>query len=193
MPLPAILAGAALKLSPVGKFLKAMPWQVWAVVALIVVYGVGSCVHEKKADAALAAADKAGYDRANARIRAKALRIEREVRRIDASITPLIRNQVDAENRVTAERADALLLRGPGRAACALRTPLPDSAGGHDPAGGGAGAAAAGVPEPDRIAVPFDYAVKDEKVDDANRTEVLAWRRWHKSWTEAWAKLSTSE
>lgn len=184
--------GLALKLFA-GKALAAaknIPWQVWAVAALVLAIGVTGCVHLRNDKAAVKAADAAGYTRAMVEVRNRALEIERKAKALDAKITTMIRNQADAENRVTTERAGALLLRGPGRAACSIRPAVPGSAGGHDPAGGGADVAPAGLPEPDRIAVPFGYAVKQGATCDGNLTEVKAWRKWHKSFTEAWAKLA---
>jgi hypothetical protein len=176
-----------------GKFLKSIPWQLWAVAGGVTLFSVGSCMHEKKVDAIVAAADKTGYDRAMEEVRVKSLRDLRLAREAEARINPAIRNQADAENRVTNDRRADLLLRGPGRAACHVNPTVPGSAGGHDSGSGEAGATTAEVPAADRIAVPFDYAVNDEAVDDANLTEVKAWRTWHKSYTEAWAKLASPD
>lgn len=179
-----------MKLTGAGEFLKKIPWQLYAVFVVVLTIGITGCVHLRNDKKEVAAADLAGYNRAMAKVRLKALRIERAANALEAKITAPIRSQVDADNRADIERSSALLMRGPGRAACVLSTPLPVSPSGHDQAGGGAGVAPTGMLGSDRIAVPFDYAVKDETIDDANRREVLAWRSWHKSFTEEWAKLN---
>lgn len=175
-----------------GKILgaaKSIPWQLWAIGAFVLAIGIGGCVHLRNDKAAVKAADKAGYNRAMDEVRARALEIERKARELEAKITPLIRSKVDAENRAIADRQHSLRLRGPGKAACAVSAAVSSGAGRHNPSGGRTDSPAAGVLEPDRIAVPFEYIVTQGSTCDLNRTEVIAWREWHKAYTEAWKQL----
>lgn len=177
------LARLALKLSPVGRILKAIPRPVWIALIIFALLGLGSCLHQRSVKRFGEERFAAGYAKAVEDGKKRVKKVEQK----STQITTEIRSKSDEEIRNNAQRADGLRLRGPGAAAC--RNPgLPAGASGHVAPGGGTGASAAGVPEQDRIAVPFDYAVDEEEIDDANRIEVLAWREWHKRLTEEWAR-----
>jgi hypothetical protein len=75
-------------------------------------------------------------------------------------------------------------VRGPGQARCTA-TVRPSASSRPDATSGTANAPSAGVSEPDRGAVPWDWLVGQAKVCDLNRSEVLSWREWHRQLTEA--------
>lgn len=176
------LAAVALKLSPVGRFLKAVPWQVWAAIGLAVALWLGVQWHQHEAGQALEAAEKRGEDRAYANVEAKAKALEEKAR----ELAQQIRSRTDETNRRIAGDADDLRLRGPGRAACPVAPPA--GAGGRDEAGGAGDAAGPQMPSGDRAAVPWGWLVDRAEQCDLNRAEALAWREWRRRYTAEWEK-----
>lgn len=102
------------------------------------------------------------------------------------------------ELRANAALADALRLRGPGRAAACFNpgggAGLSASPGGHDAPGGAADAGVAGLPDETPMAIlPWPELIQRSEDADADRSEVIAWRDWFarnkKAWDEYREKL----
>jgi hypothetical protein len=70
-PLIAWLAKSALMTSPFGTFLKKIPWQVWAVIATIILLYVGVKWHDHEVKKTY----QAGYDQALADVKAEAAKV----------------------------------------------------------------------------------------------------------------------
>lgn len=181
--LAGIGASVALRMSPVGAFLKRIPRWVWIALAVVLIIVAGLWWHGRQVKAFGEERFNAGYAKAIEDGKKRVRKVEQK----STKITTEIRSKSDEEIRRNTRRADDLRLRGPGAAAC-LNSGIPDSASGHDAAGGQPDASGARVPEQNRIALPFNYAVDQAEVADANRIEVLAWREWHRRLTDEWAK-----
>lgn len=185
--LAGIGASVMLKMSPVGRLLKAIPRPVWIALGAALLLLLGFWWHGRQVKAFGAERFAAGYAKAVEDGKKRVRKVEQN----SAKITTEIRSKSDEEIRRNSHRADDLRLRGPGAAAC-VNPGLPTGSGGHGEAGGQADAAGAGVPQQDRIALPFAYAVDQAEVADANRVEVLAWREWHARLTEEWKKYEAA-
>lgn len=172
--------------SALGLF-KRIPRWVWIAVAIVLAIVAGVWWHGRQVKAFGEERFNAGYAQAVEDGKKRVRKVEQN----SARVTTEIRSKSDEEIRRNASRADDLRLRGSGAAAC-VHPGLPRGTGGHDQASGGTGASPAGVPQQDRISVPFDYAVDQAEIADANRIEVLAWREWHRRLTEEWKKYESS-
>lgn len=102
------------------------------------------------------------------------------------------------ELRANAARADALRLRGPGRAGTCLNpggaAGLLPASGGHEPPAGTGDAGVAGLPDETPMAIlPWPDLIQRSEDADADRAEVKAWREWYArtkaEWEEYRAKL----
>lgn len=186
MPLPLFLAPLALKLSPVGKIIKRIPWQIWAIIgAFLLIVGLVWWHLDKVSDAR-----EAGYTQGKADTETHfAAKAAEWVERL-SDISAKARSLNDATNRRIAAGADALRVRGPGKAACLNpATPgasryvapagKPDAAGPDVPAGDGEALLAA---------VPWPWLVDRAEQCDLNRAEAETWRAWHRQLEEAWKK-----
>lgn len=179
------IAAAALRLSPVGSFLKRVPKPVWIALAVAAVIALGAFMHGRAVKHAYAAAYAQGKADEGARIEAKARKLEAGA----IAIAETLRSQNHVENRRIAGAADAIRLSGPGKAAC-LNPATPGASGRIAPSGSGA-ATVDQLPDAERIdliAVPFARAVAGAEQADLNRAEVLTWREWHRKLTEEWQK-----
>lgn len=181
MPLPLILAGAALKLSPIGKFLKDIPREVWIGLAVLALIAGGVIYHKRAVSNARTEGHAAGVKAEGERIAAKVLELKVKADKLAADI----RRKNDATNRAIAGDADALRVRGAGKASCL--GPAASSAGGRVAPGGKADAAVDPLPGRERvelIGLPFADLVNAAERCDLNRAEVLSWREWHKKLVE---------
>jgi hypothetical protein len=124
------------------------------------------------------------YDTVHAQID-KADKAARDAQATIAKLTREIRNRTDEENRRIAGDADAVRLRGPGKAVCRA---APAAASGHEPVGGNGDASRPQVPSDDRAAVPWEWLTDRAEQSDLNRAEVLAWRDWYRRLVESWPK-----
>lgn len=177
MALPLFLAPLALKLSPVGRFLKAIPRSVWIALAIALVLFLGWRWHVGAVKDARKEGHTAGVAYEGKRIADKASALKVKADRLAADI----RRKNDAQNRAIAGAADDLRLRGPGKAACPGT--ITSRPGGRVAPGGSVTAPLDQVPDRtgvDLIAVPFADLVGAGERCDLNRGEVLAWREWHR-------------
>lgn len=195
MPIPIIgglaaKVGASLLLGRVKRAAAAIPWQLWIAITAIALIGIGSCVHSNKVEqlrtasfkAGVAAEKKAGNERL-AKMRRAALKWKAVAEQRAARISQEIRDAHEKTLRDNSARADSLRLRGPGAARCGPddHSGVPATAGGREQAGRGADASAAGVPAEDGLAaVSWGWLVSQAEQCDANRSEVLSWREFHR-------------
>jgi hypothetical protein len=183
------LAPLALKLSPVGAMLKRIPRWAWIALAAVAILLLGSCVHKRKVKAFGEERYAAGVAYEQARIEKKAKELKAKVDALSGKITTQLRTKHDEKVVVITRAADDLRMRGPGKASCPGYSGIPSGSGRPDAAGRRPDASPSGLPEQDRIALPFAWAVDNAERCDLNRAEVLTWREWHKQQTEAWAKI----
>lgn len=179
------------KLTGISGVLKKVPPKVWYGLALAAALLVGFLWHQHAAHKALKAQYTAGYAQAGKDIAAHALKLKAKIDAMTVKIAADERSKNDAENRRISAAADALRLRGPGKAGCTLRSEPAAAAGGHEPSGRASDVAVAGLPDPtgiDLIGVPFDDAVDFGKSHDAWRAEALSWRSFWARLVAAWPK-----
>jgi hypothetical protein len=178
--------------------LNRVPTPVWEAVTVVAYLAAFVGLHQHYANAALKAADTAGYQR-RANEDAKAL-IELRQRAATAEATGKAiaqdtRSTNDATNRSIASDTSALLVRGPGasRSRCVGNPTVPAASGepvtpAHpaDDAGnllpGGDGTA-------ERADVPWRWLVGRAGQCDLDRAENVAWRDWYARQSAAWLTL----
>jgi hypothetical protein len=180
------LAPLLLKLSPVGKALKAVPRPVWIALAVIALLLLGSCVHARKVKQYGEERYTAGVKAEGDRIAAKALKIAKRAEEISAKAKELN----NEKNRRIAGDADAVRVSGPGKAAC-LNPAAPSASRPVTPAGKPDAARSEMPPgsgEALLAAVPWPWLVDRAEQCDLNRAEAETWRAWHRELTEAWQK-----
>jgi len=188
--LAGIGASVALRMSPVGAFLKRIPRGVWIALAVAALLGIGVLMHGR--------AVRKAHDAAYAQGRAdEAARIERKALRIAAKATAIaqaVKDRNNETNRRIAGDADDLRVRGPGKAACL--NPAAPSAGRHQPPSRPGDDPTGQVPVgnglanslPELAAVPWPWLVDRAEQCDLNRAEVLSWRENYQLQLEAWKK-----
>lgn len=187
--LGAWLARSALMQSPIGGFLKAVPRQVWIALAIALALFIAFKWHGHRVNNALATAEKRGEQRAYARVEAKALKIAAGA----ADISAKARSLNSEKNRRIAVDADALRVRGPGRAACL--NPAATAAGRYVAPAGRSDAPRPQMPAGDQpalpdalAAVPWPWLVNRAEQCDLNRAEAETWRSWHAQLVAQWKK-----
>lgn len=172
-----------------GRFLKLIPWQVWAVLGVLLALGAGARWHGGKVESALNAADAAGYSRAiaevkaeQARIAARALVLKNQAERLQAAANEIVRIDHAKDASDTRARADALRLRPPpgegGSARCQA-----DRAGIPGPA---APAAGQGEPVSTMASIPWLELVNRAERCDLNTAALTAWEQWYERQKAAW-------
>lgn len=191
----AMLSGIAQAISP----------KVWLVIAALAALGGAWWWHNSTVKAAYNkgyaqasverdAAWRGAFDKMNAAAQAWRDNFEQRGAQIAAEIGA--RNA--QELRANAARADALRVRGPGRAAACLNpggaAGLLSASGGHDQTAGDADAGMAGLPDETPMAIlPWPDLIQRSEDADADRAEVKAWREWYArtkdEWEEYRAKL----
>lgn len=181
------VAKSALMQSPIGGLLKMVPARVWKLLAIAAAIGLLIFLalrwHGGRVEQLKTTSFNAGYAKRVAEDTAEAT--ARAAR--DVAITAPIRRKTDETIRNNARLADAVRLRGPGAAAACIDA-VPAGTGGRQPGAGQADAAGAGLPDAQRIAVPFPWLVDSAERCDGNLAEVLAWREWHQRLTADRAK-----
>lgn len=175
--------------SPLGGLLKRIPKRVWLwlVVAAVVAFVVWKALdwHGDRKHAFGEERYAAGYGAAHAEITA----LQKQLNARNAELAAMMRSKNDAKLRDVARDADALRLRGAGKAACSGASFLPAAAGGRDEAGGTGDAALASVPAGERLdlfGLPVAPTIDFAEQHDAFRVEALGWREWHAAFTAEW-------
>lgn len=174
MALPAL--GIGLKLLGFKKMLGKVPWQVYAVIALVIAAGVGSCIHKGKVKKFGEERYVAGFIAGEEKVRKETLVAQQEVAKREAAVAAKLREIVNAENARISQRADDLRLRGAGAAACPRPATTSTAASEHSPAAAEADAAGAGVLTGDWAAVPWGWLVTRAEEHDKCIIEAQAWR-----------------
>lgn len=191
MPLP-LFGSVALAFAPVKSFIKAIPRPVWIALAVAAAVGLAWWLHRDAVSDARKEGYAAGVKHEGGRIAAKAKRIKDGADRITAGISQALRTKSDEKVRVIYRDADAVFVRGPGKAACGGNPSVPGGSSRPVPPGGQGGAPMAEMPAGegvDLIGLPFPGTVALAQQCDLNRAEVLSWREWWKQQSAAWAKL----
>lgn len=186
------LGKSALMTSPVGSFLKAIPAKVWLYIAIAAALVGAFLWHQHHARAALQAKYAAGYAQALADVRAQAAKNKTKIDARTTAIAADERKKNDAENIRISRTADALRLRGPGKAECRLRAEPSAASGGHvEAADGGGNAAVHRLPAEDGsglIGLPVSSAIGFAAQNDALIAEVKGWRSWYDRVLKVWPK-----
>lgn len=188
MPFP-LLAGLALKAAPIKAALGRIPRWAWIAIAVVAILFVGSCVHSRKVKAFGEERYAAGVAYEQARLEAKAKAIKAKADAASKKITEQLKARHDETVTVIYRDADALRVRGPGKAACPGYPGVSGGSGRSEPISGGADASGLGLPEQGWAAVPWGWLVGEAENCDLNRAEVLTWREWYRLQSEAWAKI----
>lgn len=179
MPLLAGL-GLGAKLLGVRKKLASVPWQVWAVIALIITVSVSGCIAKNKHEAAVTAFGDQRYNEGRASRDAEIKAAQDAKAEADRKLAAALREKANAENARITTRANDLRLRGPGAATCPNFTAPSTSAGGRNAAPPEAGTAPLGVLAEDRAAVPWGWLVGQIEDKDKCLVEAGAWREQHR-------------
>jgi hypothetical protein len=183
------LAKSVLMRSAAGPFLK----RFWRPLLIGLAILGAFLWHQHAAHKAIADAYAKGKADEASHITKRALAIKEHADAVTGRISSALRSQNDEENRRIASDADAVRLRGPGKAACASDPRISAAASGSQQARGPARTPLARVPYPEweqLIGMPFAPTVAYAEQHDLDRAEVLAWRDWYKKQSEAWAKLA---
>lgn len=163
-----------------GGVAKVVPPKVWLVIGLIAALLIGWWVHGNKVDAYGKERYGLGYAAGYAEALKDAAKLQRQAEQISADISSKLKGQNDETLRAIARLGDDLRLRGPGKAICAYPSAAGTGPGGPQQAGGSGDAAVDQVPDRERvdlIGLPFADAIAFAEQHDANRTEVLTWRK----------------
>lgn len=171
-------------------FLGRIPRGAWIGAAVVALLLLGSCVHARKVKQYGNERYAAGVKAEGDRLAKKAAELKAKADAASAKISTALKEKNDAQARVIVRAADDLRLRGAGKAACPRYSSISASPGRSVPTSGGSNVAPAGLPDQDRIALPFGWTVDQAEKCDLNRSEVLTWRAWYAQQKEAWAKLA---
>jgi hypothetical protein len=176
--------------------LATIPKPVWEALAVVGYVLALFFLHQHYADAALKAADAAGYERRAAEDAKVIVEMRARGQTAEANgktISTDTRSTNDAANAGTNAAADSLLAHGPGAARCGhvSNSAVPAASGEHEP-GSDRPADGAGtvLPGDDQLAaVPWNWLVGRARQADLDRSEVLAWRDWYVRQNAEWQKL----
>lgn len=184
--------GIASKLLGVKSTLSKIPPKVWYALAIIAALAIAFFWHQHAAHKALKAADQAGYNRRSKEVEQAALKLKAKVDALTAKIVLEERKRNAQAHRDNDVAADALLVRGPGKAVCSVRPVASGPA--LRPADGSPVAVngqVAGVPEPggqSLIALPFADSVSFAREHDSCQIDRKSWEDWHSAVLKAWPK-----
>lgn len=182
--------GASVLFGRVKKIAEAVPKQVWIGLAVVIAVAIAVVVHQRHANAQLEASYSAGVQAEKTRLekeladaRAEAKRWREQYEQKSDALSALERTRHEEALRSNAALADALRLRGPGRAATC---PGSSGAAGLSVTAGNDGAPVGqsdvegrSVPSGDWAAVPWGWLVQRAEQCDADRDEVIRWRSWY--------------
>lgn len=184
------------RLLPVRAFFGSVPRWVWIGLAIALAALLSVLWHGHVAGKALKAADKAGYDRRSKEVEQRALKLKAKVDALTAKITTEERNRNAEAHRGNDAAANALLVRGPGKAVCSVR-PIASSPALRDPGrpSGALDGKVAGLPEPggqSLIALPFDDTVGFSREADSCQIDRKSWEQWYGRLVKAWPTPPTA-
>jgi hypothetical protein len=167
-----------------------VPPKAWLYIAIAAALVGGFVWHQVHAHKALKKADAAGYVRAMRDVEQRALKLKSKVDAMTAKIANHERILNDQAHRRVDRNADALLLRGPGKALCSIRSE-PSAAAGSAPASGQVDGGLGKLPDArgtDLIALPFTGTVKFARQGDHCEADLTSWWSWYDKLTAAWPK-----
>lgn len=171
-------------------FLKTLSPKTWITIGVVIaVIGLGFAIRHSIHNA-IKAADKAGYERRDAEVKAAALKLKKKIDDLTTKITDEERTRNVEAHRAVDARATTMLVRGPGKAVCPVHSGTAGAAG-NNASGGQVSAPVAGVPEPggqQLIALPFNDAVAFGKQSDSCEVDLKSWDSWYKRLQDAWPK-----
>lgn len=153
-----------------------LPSWVWIALAVIAALVAATIYHGHKVRQFGNERYQAGVAAEDARVAAKANAIAAQA----AALTAKIRSNTDETNRRIAVDANALRVRGPGKAACPY--PAASGSGGHVDSAATADASVDPVPDGQRpalIALPFPATIDFAEAYYRLLAEVKAWRDQH--------------
>lgn len=136
-------------------------------------------VHQHFAHRALKAQFSAGYKQAQKDDAETALNLKAQIDALNVTIANQQRKIYDAQVARNSAAADALRVRGPGKASCTVYSGGPSGAGGHIEAAAAGDAAVGQVPDRTGtalIAMPFNDALGFAQAYDDLLAEAAAWR-----------------
>lgn len=172
-----------LALAPAVGFLKRIPRGVWIAVLIAALLALGTCAHKRSVK-------RFGDERYAAGVKAEGDRIAKKARKLEVQAIELaekLRSKNSEENRRIDSDAGALLVRGPGKAAC-LNTAAP-AASGRQPTARPGDVAVDQVPDrtgTELIAMPFPDTIAFAKQHDLCLAEAKSWREQNRQMTEDW-------
>jgi len=175
----------------VRAFLGRVPKQVWLALAVVALIVSGVIWHGHRVHSAINAAEKRGADAEAKRIEVKALALKAKIDALTKSIADIERKANSEKISSSNARADALLVRGAGKASCPRNAFAASPASGPQPPARSGNDPLAGLPDAggtELIALPFPGAVGAGKVCDANLIDNQSWRSWYAKLVEAWPK-----
>lgn len=130
------------------------------------------------------------------RIAGQALALKSHVDGLAAGISTLLKGLSDAEALRIHRSAGALLVSGPGKAACAGGPVAPAAAGGSGEADRTGDAAVPAMHQfggTALVAMPWDQAVDYAEQHDLFRTEALSWRDWYRRLLAVWPSSAATD
>lgn len=163
--------------------LKAVPWQVWAVVALVVLIGVGACVHGKQVKShdkkVIEARDKFWNDKLD-KAHLEAMSWKAQVEKKQDEINKLLGARHDEETTHINRDASDVLVRGPGKASCRQGNNSQVSR----PANGSTTSGSINDSGPEvfaenRASVPWDWLTKRAQQLDQCESDKAVWFDWY--------------
>lgn len=165
----------------VGSFLSKLNAQ--GVCGLVVCLGLtllwlhqwGETLHWKKQSSRFETLYNADEDGAK-KLAVHALALKARIDALSANISQTLKDKHDAEDARIIAHADALELRGSGKAACPGHSGLPAGTSGHQQTSSPAPTPAAGLPPADWAAVPWPWLVQLTREHDELLDEAKTWR-----------------
>jgi hypothetical protein len=142
----------------------------------------------------------AAYNRGKAdeaeHVRVQAIELKASVDALTAQTVNAIRSRTDAEDNRISGFADALRVRGPGRATCAGAPGVPGAASGPEPTAGPPGAPVDRVSYPEweqLIGMPFAPTVDFAKGHDQCQADLRAYRERDAKLKAAWDQVRAAQ
>lgn len=162
-------------------------WEAFAVIAYVLAF---LALHQHYANAAIKRAHDTGYTQAQKDDREEALNLKARIDALNAEISANRRKQHDEAVAHNAVAAGALILHGPGKAACPIPSGSPLASGQplRDRSSNAALAPVSDAGGINLIALPFNDTVEFGKSADDWRAEALAWEGWYADLVKAWPK-----
>jgi hypothetical protein len=162
-----------------------IPWQFWALLALVVALWLGIRWHAHEIEQTWQSGYDAGYAKAQEEQRQLAAAVDKRSTQISNSE----RSKNDEAVRNIHDSADAISMRGPGKAGANCPS-LAAAPSGPEPATEQPSPATASLPPEDRedplATVSWRWLVGTGKQCDLERAENVSWRNWYQAQAKSW-------